>query len=65
MKRKIMLMLAALVLVCSVIACGKQADSSTVNELETEQETSQAEADGKKSYEVDEILSDLTVRDIS
>lgn len=43
MRRKIMLMLVALMLVFSVTACNKQADSSTVNESVMEQDVSQAE----------------------
>lgn len=65
MKRKILLMLLSLMLICSVTACGKQIDNSTVNEPETEQGTSQIEAVENNSYEVNEILSDLTIKDVS
>ena len=65
MKTKVMLMLVSLILVCSVTACDKQVDSSMVNEQETEQDTSQPEADGENSYEVDELLSDLMIKDVS
>lgn len=65
MRRKIMLMLVLLMLACSVTACGKQIDNSTVNEPETEQGTSQVEAGENNSYKVDEILSDLTIKDVS
>lgn len=65
MKRKTLLMLVLLMLACSVTACGKQIDNSTVNEPETEQGTSQVEAGENNSYKVDEILSDLTIKDVS
>lgn len=65
MKRKILLTLVSLVLVYSITACGKQADSSTEKEPETEQVISQAEIDEKYSYEIDNILSDLTIKGVS
>jgi hypothetical protein len=63
MKRKVMFILVLLMLICNITACGRQADSSTVSELETESDIIQE--DGKNSYMVNEMLSDLTVDDIS
>lgn len=65
MKRKVILILVSLMLICSITACSRQADSSTVGELETESDIIQAEADRKNSYMVHDMLSDLTVDDIS
>jgi hypothetical protein len=65
MKRRGMLILVLLMLVCTITACGRQADSSTVSESDTQSDITQAEEDGENSYTVNEILSDLTVDDIS
>ncbi len=65
MKGKVILMLASLMLVFGTAACGKQIDYGVVNEPEQKQETSQEETDEGNSYEVNEILSDLTINDVS
>lgn len=69
MKRSILLIQIFLILVFCVTACGKHADDSTVNEAnisndETAERMENFSADGH-SYDVNEILSDLTIDGVS
>ncbi|MDE6742450.1 MAG: outer membrane protein assembly factor BamE [Lachnospiraceae bacterium] len=69
MKRSILLIQILLILVFCVTACGKHADNSTVNEAnisndETADKMENFSADGH-SYDVNEILSDLTIDGVS
>ena len=65
--RKILLIPLSLMMINILTACGRQVDSGVVNEPATEQGTSYVEADGEihNSYEVDELLSDLTINNVS
>lgn len=72
MKRKIMLLQMSFMLVFCVTACGKHADDSTVNEANISNDqiaTTEAVADDdavdEPSYDVNEILSDLTIDSVS
>lgn len=69
MKRSILLIQILLILVFCVTACGKHADDSTVNEAnisndETADRMENFSVDGH-SYDVNEILSDLTIDGVS
>lgn len=66
MKRKILLMLVSLMLVFSVTACGKQADSSTLNEPEKEQGMSRAgeteEVEGTEGFDMERIRKSIIIK---
>lgn len=70
MKSKIMLMQILLMLVFCVTACDKHVDDSTVNEVNISNDEiaagmEDAEAVDEPSYDVNEILSDLTLDGVS
>lgn len=60
MKRKVMLMLISLMLVFGTAACGKQTDSSTVNESETEQIVSQTEE--TEGFDMERIRKSVIIK---
>ena len=60
MKRKVMLMLVSLMLVFGTAACGKQTDSSTVNESETEQSVSQTEE--TEGFDMERIRKSVIIK---
>lgn len=60
MRRKIMLILALLMLVSGTVACGKQTDSSLVNESETEQIISQTEE--SEGFDMERIRNSVIIK---
>lgn len=60
MRRKIMLMLVLLMLVSGTVACGKQIDSSLVNEPETEQAISQTEE--TEGFDIERIRKSIIIK---
>lgn len=60
MKRKIMLMLVLWMLVFGTVACGKQTDSNTINELETEQSVLQTEE--TEGFDMERIRNSVIIK---
>ncbi len=59
-ERKVMLMLVSLMLIFGTAACGKQTDSSTANESETEQSVSQTEE--TEGFDMERIRKSIIIK---
>lgn len=60
MKKKLLLGLVSLILVCNVTACDKRVDNSTVNEPETEQAISQTEE--TEGFDIERIRKSIIIK---